>query len=94
MRKMILLIIYSLKLHFSSFQKIQKSNKKLIKNYTGTKSTKIENKIKKIKKKYIYKSLKLPKRPGVAEAVHSALDASIYRLSNVGPYFNNCVVDP
>ena len=27
------------------------------------------------------------------EVVHSALDASIYRLSNVGPHFNNCVVD-
>ena len=28
------------------------------------------------------------------EAAHSALDVSIYRLSNVGPHFNNCVVDP
>ena len=28
------------------------------------------------------------------EAVHSALDASIYRLSNVGLHFNNCIVDP
>ena len=26
--------------------------------------------------------------------MHSALDAAIYRLSNVGPHFNNCVVDP
>ena len=23
-----------------------------------------------------------------------ALEASIYRLSNVGPYFINCIVDP
>ena len=28
------------------------------------------------------------------EAAHSALDASIYRLSNVGLHFNNCVMDP
>ena len=28
------------------------------------------------------------------EAAHSALDASIYRLSNVRLHFNNCVVDP
>ena len=28
------------------------------------------------------------------EAKHSALDASIYRLSNVGPHFINYVVDP
>ena len=34
------------------------------------------------------------KRPGVAEAVHSALDASIYRLDNVGPHFINYFVDP
>ena len=39
-------------------------------------------------------SLQLPKRPRVAKAAHSALDASIYRLSNVGPHFINCVVDP
>ena len=26
--------------------------------------------------------------------MHSALDASIYRLSNVRPHFNNCIVDP
>ena len=28
------------------------------------------------------------------EAVHSALDVSIYRLPNVGPHFINYVVDP
>ena len=28
------------------------------------------------------------------KAVHNALDASIYRLSNVGPHFINCIVDP
>ena len=28
------------------------------------------------------------------EAEQSALDASIYRLPNVGPHFINCVVDP
>ena len=28
------------------------------------------------------------------EAAHNALNASIYRLSNVGLHFNNCVVDP
>ena len=42
----------------------------------------MENKIKIKKKKiyiYIYKSLQLPRGPGVAEAAHSALDASIYR---------------
>ena len=42
---------------------------------------------------YIYKSLYPPKRLGVSEAVHIALEACIYRLSNVGPYFINCVVD-
>ena len=42
---------------------------------------------------YIYKSLQLPRGPGVAEAAHSALDASIYRLSSVGSFFNNCIVD-
>ena len=44
-------------------------------------------------KKKIYKSLQLPRRPGVAEAAHSVLDASTYRLSNVEQHFNNCVVD-
>ena len=39
-------------------------------------------------------SLQLPRRPGVAEVGHNALDVSIYRLSNVGSHFNNCVVDP
>ena len=51
----------------------------------------MENKRKKIKN---YKILQLPRSPGVAEIAHSALDESIYRLSNVGPHFNNCVVDP
>ena len=52
-------------------------------------------KIKKNKEKIkIYKSLQLPKRPGVVEVAHSALDASIYRLSNVRLYFNNCIVEP
>ena len=50
----------------------------------------MENKIK-IK---IYKSLQLPRRPGVAEDAHIALEASIYRFSNVGPHFINCVMDP
>ena len=52
-------------------------------------------KIKKNKEKIkIYKSLQLLRRPEVAKAAHSALDVSIYRLSNVGLHFNNCVVDP
>ena len=42
----------------------------------------------------IYKSLQLLRRHGVAEAAHIALEASIYILSNVGPRFINCVVDP
>ena len=48
----------------------------------------------KIKKNKIYKSLQLPRCLRVAEAAHSALDAYIYRLPNVGPHFINCVVDP
>ena len=48
----------------------------------------------KIKINKIYKSIQLPKRLGVAEAVNSTLDASIYRLPNVGPHFINCIVDP
>ena len=52
-------------------------------------------KIKKNKEKIkIYKSLQLPRCPEVTEAPHSALDASIYKISNVGPHFNNYVVDP
>ena len=55
----------------------------------------MENKRKEKKRKIkIYKSLQLPSLPGVAEAAHSALDVSIYRLSSVEPYFNKCVVDP
>ena len=46
------------------------------------------------KNKKIYKSLQPPKRPRVAEAEHIALEASIYRHSNVGLHFINCVVDP
>ena len=49
----------------------------------------MENKIIKI-----YKSLQPPRCPGVAEAAHIALEACIYRLSNVGPHFINCVVVP
>ena len=41
-----------------------------------------------------YAQTKSTRSPGIAEVVHNALDASIYRLSNVGPHFNNCVVDP
>ena len=53
----------------------------------------MENKIKyKNKNIKIYKSLQPPKRP--AEAAHIALETSIYRLSNVGLHFINCVVDP
>ena len=48
----------------------------------------------KIKENKIYKSLQLLRRHGVAEAAHSALDDSIYRLPNVGPHFINYVVDP
>ena len=51
----------------------------------------MENKRKKIK---IYKSLQLPKCPGVVEAAHIALKVCIYRLSNVGLHFINFVVDP
>ena len=50
----------------------------------------MENKRKKIK---IYKSLQPPRHPRVAEAAHIALEACIYRLSNVRPHFINCVVD-
>ena len=80
---------------------IHNSKRKLTKIYTETllktKSTKMENKIKKkiIKKKIkIYKSLQLSRRLGVAETAHSALDAFIYRFSNVRPHFNNYIVDP
>ena len=45
-------------------------------------------------KKKIYKSLQPPRHPEVAEATHIALEASIYRLSNVGLHFINCAVDP
>ena len=51
----------------------------------------MENKIKNLK---IYKSLQPPRRPGVAEAKHIALEVCIYKLSNVGPNFINCIVDP
>ena len=57
----------------------------------------MKNKIKRNKNKKIIKinnSLQLPRRLRVVEVAHSALDAFIYRLSNVGPHFNNCVVDP
>ena len=30
----------------------------------------------------------------LSKATHIALEACIYRLSNVGPHFINCVVDP
>ena len=49
----------------------------------------MENKIIKI-----YKSLQPARRLGVAEVAHIALEACIYRLSNVRPHFINCVVDP
>ena len=39
-------------------------------------------------------TLKLPRRLGVAEAAHSAIDASIYSLPIIGQHFINCVVDP
>ena len=52
----------------------------------------MENKIKSNLK--IYKSLQPPRRHGVAEAAHIALEVCIYRVSNVGLYFINCVVDP
>ena len=42
----------------------------------------------------MYKSLQLPKSPRVAEATHIALEAYIYRLSNVRLHFINCIVDP
>ena len=49
---------------------------------------------KKIKKIKIYKSPKSPKHLKVAEATHIALEVCIYMLSNVGPHFINCVVNP
>ena len=55
----------------------------------------MENKIKRKKKIIkIYKSLQPPRRPELVEAAHIALEVSIYRLSNVGPHFINCIVDP
>ena len=57
----------------------------------------MENKIKKKKKKKnfkIYQSLKPPRSHGIAKAAHIALEVCIFRLSNVGPHFINCVVDP
>ena len=51
----------------------------------------MENKIKKIK---INKSLQPLKRLRVAEAAHITLEASIYRLSNVGLPLINYIVDP
>ena len=51
----------------------------------------MENKRKKIE---IYKSLQPPRCPAVAEAVHIALEACFYRLSNVRPHFINCIMDP
>ena len=89
MRKMILTINSSSKLHFSSLPK----SINLKENYIEIKSNKMENK-RKIKKEKIYKSLQLPRSPVLAEVVHNALDGSIYRLSNVVPHFNNCVMDP
>ena len=46
------------------------------------------------KNKKNIQGLSLPRRPGVARAAHIALEACIYRLSNVEPHFINCVVDP
>ena len=87
MKKMIL--SYQLGVELQFITQIQKLNKKLTKNYSQTKSTKKEKKEKKSTK-----SIQLPRNPGFAEAVHSALDVSIYRLSNVGPYFKTMLWIP
>ena len=42
----------------------------------------------------IKKNLPPPRRPEVAGVAHIALEACIYRLSNVEPHFINCIVDP
>ena len=48
-----------------------------------------------MKRKIIYKGVSSsPEVPGSAEALHSSLDASIYRFSNDGSYFEAKIVDP
>ena len=42
----------------------------------------------------MYKSLQPPRNPRAVKAAHIALEACIYRLSNVGPHFINCIMDP
>ena len=46
------------------------------------------------KKNNIQRSFSYLEVPGFAKAVHSALDASIYRFSNDGPHFKAKIVDP
>ena len=45
-------------------------------------------------KNNIQRVFSYPEVPGLAEAVHSALDASIYRFSNDGPHFKAKIMDP
>ena len=95
MRKMILIINSNSKLHLSSIPKSRNLKRIPTKIYIETILKLPLLKIKKIKKKKkIYKSLQLPRRPGITEVEHSALDASIYRLPNVGLHFISRVVDP
>ena len=46
------------------------------------------------KKNNIQRSSSYPEVPGFAEAMNSALDASIYRFSNDGSHFKAKIMDP
>ena len=56
--------------------------------------TKLKNKNKNKSKNNIQGDSCYQEVPGLAEAAHSALDASIYRFSNDGPHFKDEIVDP